>query len=110
VIFLVDPFCNLDKPFRNDRVEFEHCVMAGNDKPGVNLFAQLYGFFGAEVAGDAAPEVEPIDGEQGKIDLPIPKSILQTVTGNAIVAVIDRPGASSHYKIDEVDGDNHGCA
>src|SRR5687767_8872149 len=75
--------------------------MAGDDKAGANLFAQLCSFFGAEVAGYAAPEVEPIDGEQGKIDLPIPKSIHQTVIRDAIAAVIDRPGAGSHDKTDE---------
>jgi hypothetical protein len=39
--------------------------------------------------------------EQGKIDLPIPKSIHPTVIRDAIAAVVDRPGAGLHDKTDE---------
>ena len=39
--------------------------------------------------------------EQGKIDLPIPKSIHQPVIWDAIAAVVDREGAGLHDKTDE---------
>lgn len=101
VIFLADLFCEFDKSFRSNRVEFEYFIMAGDHRRGVDLLSKLRGFPSAEVACDAAPRVAPIDGKQGKINFPVPKLIHQIVMRDAVPAVTDCPGAGLHNEADE---------
>ncbi len=99
-IGLSDLFRRLDEFLRRDRVERKHLIMAWNHYTCVNLLAKLHGFFGVEVPRYTAARVAPVDGEKGEVNTPTSQPSRQTVIGDAIATVIDRPFASLHDQTD----------
>jgi len=86
--------------FGGGGVEFEHVVVAGNDETGAAGFGEGGGFGAVEVAGDAAPGLVAVDGQEHEVALKRTEGVNESVVPEGVAAVVEGEGAATEDEAD----------